>query len=404
MLRLLPVLLLLLLPAAAHADSIVYMKGSEVWVAQPDGSSARQVTRGGGYLSPTQADAGTILVQRGTQFQRLDRSGRVLSTVNSVLTGKPSGINAVGPFDPVISPDGTKLAYWIGMYSSWTDHRNDIEWLRTGPVTVWQDARDGRVLGITHYYDEPSWLPGSDGALLFAEENALTAQVVASGIGEDHTKVRQWFRDSENKPGDEEYPKAISTGEITRNLDRLALLRATIEYGSGGIAEGKGNSIVTYGVSLPGVPAMECRMTDAVGGEFGRPSWSPDGSSLAWSEGNGIWAMAIGRDCSGTPKLVIPGGREPDWGPADDGAGVSVPRTMGRVLRIDVTCASCTARAVARAGGRVVARTSKRISGSAKLKLRPKRLRGARRLSVKVTVKPDGGTATTVSRSVKLKG
>ena len=54
-------------------------------------------------------------MQRGTQFQRLDRAGRVLSTVNSVLTGKPAGINAVGPFDPVISPDGTKFAYWIGM-------------------------------------------------------------------------------------------------------------------------------------------------------------------------------------------------------------------------------------------------------------------------------------------------
>jgi hypothetical protein len=273
-------------------------------------------------------------------------------------------------------------------------------------VTVWQDARDGKVLGFTHYYDEPSWLPGSDGALLFAEENALTAQVVASGIGEDHTKVRQWFNDSDNKPGNEEYPKAISTGEISRNLDRLALLRATIEYGSGGIAEGKGNSIVTYGVSLPGVPTMECRMTDAVGGEFGRPSWSPDGSSLAWSEGNGIWAMAIGRDCSGAQKLVIPGGREPDWGPADLGAvgpAVKVPRSMGRVLRVSVTCGSCMAKVVARADGRVVARASKRISGNARLKLRPKRLRGARRLSVKVTVKPDGGSATSLTRRVKLR-
>jgi hypothetical protein len=398
---------LLLLPAAAQADSIVYMKGGDAWVAEPDGSSARQITSGGGYQSPTQADDGTVLVQRGTQFQRLDRGGRVLSTVNSVLTGKPAGINAVGPFDPVISPDGTKLAYWIGMYSSWMDRRNNIEWTRTGPVTIWQDARDGTFLGYTHYYDEPSWLPGSDGALLFAEENALTAQVVASGIGEDHTKVRQWFNDSDNKPANEEYPKAISTGEISPQLDRLALLRATIEYGSGGIAEGEGNSIVTYGVSLPGVPTMECRMTDAAGGEFGKPSWSPDGSSLAWSEGNGIWAMAIGRDCSGTPKLVIPGGREPDWGPAQPGGGgsaVDVPRSMGRVLRIGVTCGACKATAVARAGGRVVAKTSKRISGSAKLKLRPKRLRGARRLSVKVTVKPDGGTATTLTRSVKLRG
>ena len=38
-----------------------------------------------------------------------------------MLTGKPAGIEAVGPFDPQVSPDGTKLAYWIGMYSTWHD-------------------------------------------------------------------------------------------------------------------------------------------------------------------------------------------------------------------------------------------------------------------------------------------
>jgi WD40-like Beta Propeller Repeat len=415
---LLPVLilaLLLLLPTAAHADSIVYTKGHDVWVAQPDGSSARQVTSGGGYQSATQANDGTILAQQGTRFVRLDRSGRVLSSIDSVLTGKPAGIRAVGPFDPVISPDGTKVAYWIGMYSSWMDYRHHIEWTRTGPVTIWQDARDGRMLGFTHYYDEPSWLPGGEGALLFAEENALTAQVVASGIGEDHTKVRQWFRDSENKPAGEEYPKAISSGELSPGLDRLALLRATIEYGSGGVAEGPGNTIVTYGVSLPGVPTMECRMTGAVGGEFGKPSWSPDGTSLAWQEGNGIWTMPIGRDCSGSARLVIPDGAGPDWGPAEPGGGagpgprrpsVRVPRSVGRhaALRIAVTCSgACKASAVARAGRRVVARTSKRISGSSRLTLRPKRVGGARRLAVSVTVRPDGGAATTVSRRVRLR-
>jgi hypothetical protein len=177
------------------------------------------------------------------------------------------------------------------------------------------------------------------------------------------------------------------------------------------VAEGPGNTIITYGVKLPGVPTMECRMTGAVGGEFGRPSWSPDGTSLAWQEGNGIWAMAIGRDCSGSAKLVIPGGSGPDWGPAEPGGGgggsVKVPRSVSRgaALRISVSCAgACKATAVARAGRRVVARSSKRVSGSGKLKLRPKRLRGARRLSVKVTVRPDGAAATTLTRSVKLTG
>lgn len=424
--RLLPAALfaiaLLLLPAAAHADSIVYTKAHDVWVSEPDGSSARQLTTDGGYQSPTQADDGTILVQRGTRFLRLDRSGRVLATIDSVLTGKPATVSAVGPFDPVISPDGTKVAYWLGMYSSWTDYGNNIEWTRTGSVVVWQDARDGKILGTTHYYEEPSWLPGSDGALLFDETNALTAQVVAVGVGEDHTKIRQWFHDSDTKPANEEFWKPIGSGELTRAVDRLAVLRGGTHIGNGGLSEGTGNTIATYGVHLPGPPTMECIISDAVGGRFGRPTWSPDGTSLAWQEGNGIWSIALGRDCSGTQKLVIPGGAEPDWGPASPtggspgpgpgpgpgpaGSAVRVPRSLGAGgrLKISVTCAgACRATATARASGRVVAKATRRLTGGGMLSLRPKRLRGARRLAVKVTVKPDGGAATSVTRKVQVR-
>ena len=101
----------LALAAPASADSIVYTKGADVWVAEPDGSGERQVSRDGSaalpYQSPSQADDGTIVAQRGTRFVRLDRNGAVLATLNSVLTDKPAGISAVGPFDPQVSPDGT---------------------------------------------------------------------------------------------------------------------------------------------------------------------------------------------------------------------------------------------------------------------------------------------------------
>ena len=64
------VLLALLLPTAARADSIVYTRDTDVWLARPDGSRERRLTQGGGYQAPTQADDGTILVQRGTRFAR----------------------------------------------------------------------------------------------------------------------------------------------------------------------------------------------------------------------------------------------------------------------------------------------------------------------------------------------
>jgi WD40 repeat protein len=402
--RLLPISLFLcalLLPAAAQADSIVYSKGGDVWAARPDGSGARTIARG--YAHPTQADDGTILAMDGNRFVRLNRAGRVLAKFNSVMTGLPAGIDAVGPFDPVVSPDGTKVAYWIGMYSTWRDYRHDINWTHTGSVVIWQDARNGKVLGTTHYYEDPSWFPDSTGGLLFDENNVLTAQVVAAAVGADHNHIKQWFDDYATKPADEEYPKGVTAGELSPQLDRLAMLRAGTHAGNGGIADGPGNMIATYAVKLPELPVMECRLTGATGGTFGRPSWSPDGSSLTWQEGDGVWVMSIGHRCEGKPRLVIPGATEPDWGPADVGGGgaaVSVPRAVSRrgTLRVSVTCPGrCRASATARQGDRRVGHAARR--GSGRLALRLRGVRRGRALSVRVVVRP----GLTVKRSVRVR-
>jgi hypothetical protein len=392
-----------LLPAAAHADSLVYAKRGGIWAARPDGRAPRLIARG--YAHPTQADDGTILAQRGSRFVRLSRTGRVLATLDSVLTGKPSGIDAVGPFDPQISPDGTKLAYWIGMYSTWQDHGNGINWTRSGPVTVWQNARSGKLLGVTHYYSEPSWLPDSTGALLFAERNALTPMVVAARVGAPHTDVRPWFNDWDVRPAGEVQPKPIGAGELSPGVDRLAVLRGGTTSGAGGLSQGPGNTIMTYAVRLPGIPQLECRISGATGGEFGEPSWSPRGEALAWSEGDGIWTAALGHDCGGTPRLAIPGGREPDWGPADPGGRGAATARIGaarRVVTVRVHCPSgCRASIVARRSGRTVARAQRRVRGSATIRLRP---RATGTLSVRVTLRPRTGRATTIERTVRVRG
>src|ERR1700742_5258709 len=49
-------------PAAASADSIVFRRGTDIWVMAPDGGGARAVTSGGReYEWPSAADDGTIL-------------------------------------------------------------------------------------------------------------------------------------------------------------------------------------------------------------------------------------------------------------------------------------------------------------------------------------------------------
>ncbi|MDA0166782.1 hypothetical protein OM076_41360 [Solirubrobacter ginsenosidimutans] len=74
----LPALLLALLGLApsAHASSILYVKGDDLWLAAPDGSRKVQVTHAGGYAWPSQADDGTIVaMDEATRVARLDRAG-----------------------------------------------------------------------------------------------------------------------------------------------------------------------------------------------------------------------------------------------------------------------------------------------------------------------------------------
>ena len=67
-------------PGAASAESLVYVKGGNVWVARPDGSHAHRVTRNGTrrlpYVHPTQADNGTIVALRATDIHRFTPRGR----------------------------------------------------------------------------------------------------------------------------------------------------------------------------------------------------------------------------------------------------------------------------------------------------------------------------------------
>src|SRR4051794_8103625 len=55
-----------LVAPAAMADSIVYIDGGNVFSASPDGSHKVQLTDGGDWHSPTQADDGTIAAVEGT--------------------------------------------------------------------------------------------------------------------------------------------------------------------------------------------------------------------------------------------------------------------------------------------------------------------------------------------------
>ena len=86
--------------APACASSIVFVKDWNVWIANPDGSGARQLTTDGtsaaAYEHPTQADDGTILATRLTRFHLLRRDGTaVRPPLDSVLTQAAPGAACV---------------------------------------------------------------------------------------------------------------------------------------------------------------------------------------------------------------------------------------------------------------------------------------------------------------------
>ena len=404
-------LLALTLAAPAAADSIVFVKDANVWAARPDGSEARALTTDGTpqlpYGSPSQADDGTVLAVRGSRLYKLDRQGRRLADFDSLLTKSTGG--AVGPFDARISPDGTKFAYWLGIMGGWYDYATGITYVNPQSSVAFQSATDGTPLGTTMFYEEPSWIDGSR-LLLFDSINGGVPQVVSGGVGTNHNAVGGWFHDLDTFQEPAGW-RPVGAGELTRSGTRLAALRAGGTMGAGYEARGRFNSIQLYTVtSLNAPPQPTCSLRDSDGVEFASPTWSPGGDALAWATPAGIYSTPLGANCEGfVERLVVPGGREPDWGPADPGAATApapppgpgpqsqVPRiervkVRARKVVVTVSC-SCPATVVARKGKRVVARA--KGTGQVTVKFK-RRVRGKVRLTVTVG-------STTLTKTVRLR-
>src|SRR3954451_17290123 len=151
--------------AAASADSLVYIKQGNVWLSSPDAAKQYQVTFDDGYSSPSQSDDGTIAALRGGQMVRMNRSGTPLNAPVDGM-GSPSANNGnfYGPYEPRISPDGSKIAYWFGQYSSYYSYgctcylwhvESQSTWTRADQFT--DPSGDSEYLkGV----EQPEWLNG----------------------------------------------------------------------------------------------------------------------------------------------------------------------------------------------------------------------------------------------------
>jgi WD40 repeat protein len=416
---------LAVLPAAASADSLVFVKDANVWLAHADGSGAYQVTTDGTadapYRVPVQSDDGTIVASHHDEIVRMRQNGTVINTIDP----EPL-VNSVGhavdgpPVNLAVSPDGSRIAYSLVGYEC--PPGADCMTRAVTAFTAADKLTPASQYGVLHRRN-PSFV-SSTRALVFG---GYAGQVNVTDLG-DATETH-WFDDYDV------YGQADATdlgdGELSRQGNRLALIRS---YGDD-------THLIWYAVSgnaatekPPAVPAPLCK-TGSEAGLYG-PTWSPDGSHLAFGASDGVYVTAIGADCAaGAPALAIPGASQPDWGPADiapgkrdegkgpEGPGVQpgapaiavkarkAKKVAKRGLPVRVTCATaCSVKAtlkVKKVRG-VVARAtgSAAAGGTVTLTLKPKRQAVRRKLArmhgAKATVKVvvDGGAP--VTRKVTL--
>ncbi len=354
---------------SALADSIVYEKSGNIWLANPDGSGQRPVTTSGGYSKPTQANDGTIVAVKNQLLHRMDRSGSLLN-----LAGDADGS---GPFTPALSPGGSLVAY------NYNNTGPISAGMRTALSHATRETDNSEIFNIGGW-SNPSWI-GDDRVLMFDGSETFTGDTLIYTVGGSGTQP--WFEDSD---------ATLVGGEVDASQTRLAATDGTV--------------IRLYQLNAPppALPVFRCVVSGGEGTIF-RPTWSPDGRMLAWQQGNGIYAMPVNLDtCSGQSELVATGGA-PDWGPAAPGRrlSASAPKRIAlsallKGLKLRVNC-QCTVTATMLLKGKPVGKAKKLVLRSTTLKVKPNRVGKARLrrggTSVKVSV---GGGGRFVTRKVKI--
>ncbi|MBE2318164.1 PD40 domain-containing protein [Solirubrobacter sp. CPCC 204708] len=441
--------LVLACASSASADSIAYIKDGNVWLTTPDGARQYQVTSTGGYSDVTQADDGAIVALNGVRLHKLSREGAVLADfATPVSDTRPAGSKQFwGPYDPAISPDGTKVAYtyyWLSQTTTPNCYPPKclVALNEGGTGYTWSDRmtdwKTGDAIGYHSGWRHPSWVD-NDMTLLanptkLPNHDLLLDRISDGGNGKGNM-VMAWFSDIVNNPH-------MSGAEITRDKRKLAAQTGendstlTVYMVRGFPSAWKdGNPI--------GSDVVRCyRYEGPEGGAYGQPTWSPDGSRMAFNDGAGLKIANVpnfANECTTDgatpqPAVLVAGATEPDWGPADvpaprpvtptqpappaqpaqptqptEPAKVSLPakvagtptRKSGVTLEVKVTGKGKLS-AVATLRGKIVGKASQTVkkAGTAKLKLKVSK-KG--KLSVKVTFKPVSGAPVTKTMKVNVR-
>jgi hypothetical protein len=293
----------------AAADSLVFIRADNVWLANPDGSGQYQVTldgtAGSPYGSPSQADDGTILAIRQppgsrNQLWRMSQSGRLLNTpINTPAPGP------AGALDARLSPNGALVAYWFATTTSDPSCPYCVNIANRALLSYPDRFTNYDEIGTPNTGGWPSWVTNDT---ITIGSGSATQWYYKLGMSE----AEQWFALSDLRPGE---ILSLLDAEAAPTGDRLAVVRGDNQET---ILLGKMNGPPP---TKPTPVDPDCEGYQNPTGKFVNPTWSSNGQLLAWQEGDGIWAGAIPADlttCTGLPNpaLIIQGATEPDLSPA----------------------------------------------------------------------------------------
>ncbi len=311
----------------AAADSISYLKDGNVWLTTPDGSRQVPLTTSGGYSFASQADDGTVIALYGQRLHRIARDGRILADFDTPVSDSDgtAGSHFSGPFSPAVSPDGKKVAYnyfWTLLDPTnpgclpptciSTRTEGGIAYSHADRQTSWDEPGMGRQSG----WIDAAWI--DDEHTLLADKTVRygNLDLFVDTMGDGPTTTLQWFSDDASW--------YMRDPEMSRQHTKVAVLGTTPDETPGGVGSDDDQvRIYRMNGEAPALPEA-CYYYGPASGKYESPSWSPDGSRIAFTDTRqGLMVADVpdfGGGCampSAGASLLIGGASNPDWGPAD---------------------------------------------------------------------------------------